>query len=247
MIELLSGTRLERATRVVLGTGLSVDQDEDGNTIVLVTDAGGAGGVSVQDGDTTATSASLLVFQGDVVSVDTATGTATLDLDSRYRQSGVAVPWADLSGIPAYASRWPAWTDVTSKPSAFPPSAHTHAWSDITSGVPAYATRWPTLQEINAAQGYPYIVGQNLRTTDGVQFSGVTAGDVHLSGTIYRTGIALPFLSSPGVAQGIQVGGLLVSSNYNDQASVPSAGVYVKGPVLTGDRITATAFYESGL
>lgn len=30
-----------------------------------------------------------------------------------------------------------AWAAITGKPSTYPPSAHAHAWSDITSGVPA--------------------------------------------------------------------------------------------------------------
>ena len=42
----------------------------------------------------------------------------------------------------------PAWGDITGKPSTFTPSAHNHAWSDITSGVPTYATRWPKWSEV---------------------------------------------------------------------------------------------------
>lgn len=47
--------------------------------------------------------------------------------------------WADIiSGLPAYATRWPTWSEVTSKPTTFAPSAHNHAWGDITSGIPTY-------------------------------------------------------------------------------------------------------------
>ncbi|MEZ6935868.1 phage tail protein [Aeromonas sp. S19(2024)] len=35
-------------------------------------------------------------------------------------------PWSQLTGIPAYASRWPSWGEVTGKPGTMPPSAHTH-------------------------------------------------------------------------------------------------------------------------
>ncbi|WP_323881357.1 phage tail-collar fiber domain-containing protein [Aeromonas caviae] len=35
-------------------------------------------------------------------------------------------PWSQLTGIPAYASRWPSWAEVTGKPGTMPPSAHTH-------------------------------------------------------------------------------------------------------------------------
>ncbi|NKD16223.1 phage tail protein [Aeromonas caviae] len=35
-------------------------------------------------------------------------------------------PWSQLTGIPAYAARWPSWAEVTGKPGTMPPSAHTH-------------------------------------------------------------------------------------------------------------------------
>jgi len=34
--------------------------------------------------------------------------------------------WSDLNGLPSYATRWPSWTEVSSKPSTFPPSSHDH-------------------------------------------------------------------------------------------------------------------------
>lgn len=42
-----------------------------------------------------------------------------------------------------------AWGDVTSKPSTFTPSAHTHAWGDLTS-PPDTATRWPAWSEVTS-------------------------------------------------------------------------------------------------
>ncbi|MNT20906.1 hypothetical protein D3C72_1562270 [compost metagenome] len=35
-------------------------------------------------------------------------------------------PWTQLTGIPAYAARWPSWGEVTGKPATMPPAAHTH-------------------------------------------------------------------------------------------------------------------------
>jgi hypothetical protein len=35
-------------------------------------------------------------------------------------------PWGQISGIPAYASRWPSWGEVSGKPGTMPPSGHTH-------------------------------------------------------------------------------------------------------------------------
>lgn len=38
--------------------------------------------------------------------------------------------------LPTTATRWPTWNEVTSKPTTFAPSSHTHAWGEI-SGKPA--------------------------------------------------------------------------------------------------------------
>lgn len=35
-------------------------------------------------------------------------------------------PWSQITDAPATATRWPAWGEVTSKPSEFPPSSHSH-------------------------------------------------------------------------------------------------------------------------
>lgn len=75
-------------------------------------------------------------------------------------QAALSVGWGQLTGVPAFASRWPTFDEVTSKPafatrwptyaevtdkpSTFTPSAHTHAAADITSGVFAEA-RIPSL------------------------------------------------------------------------------------------------------
>lgn len=40
--------------------------------------------------------------------------------------------WADLSGVPQTASRWPTWSEVTEKPTTFAPAAHTHSLNDLT-------------------------------------------------------------------------------------------------------------------
>lgn len=45
------------------------------------------------------------------------------------------ISWASLTGVPAFASRWPTWSEVTGKPTTFAPAAHAHAAADITSGT----------------------------------------------------------------------------------------------------------------
>ena len=45
--------------------------------------------------------------------------------------------WSSLNtvSIPAFASRWPDWSEVTNKPTTFIPSSHDHDAASITSGV----------------------------------------------------------------------------------------------------------------
>lgn len=51
-----------------------------------------------------------------------------------------SMAWDNITGAPATATRWPSWSEVTSKPSTFTPSSHTHTKSQITdfpSSMPA--------------------------------------------------------------------------------------------------------------
>jgi hypothetical protein len=95
------------------------------------------------------------------------------------------VPWANVSSKPAEATRWPTWSEVTSKPSTFPPSAHNHAATEITSGnllsarLPNIASTWaiPGLTltgmtaglavRANAAGYYGWFEAQNSAGTRG--------------------------------------------------------------------------------
>lgn len=52
-------------------------------------------------------------------------------------------------GLPTEATRWPAWNEVTGKPTTFAPSTHTHPWGDLT-GVPDTASRWPAWSEVTS-------------------------------------------------------------------------------------------------
>jgi hypothetical protein len=57
-------------------------------------------------------------------------------------------PWAEVTGAPATATRWPTWGEVTGKPTTFVPSTHSHDWSQIVA-APDTATRWPTYAEVS--------------------------------------------------------------------------------------------------
>ena len=64
----------------------------------------------------------------------------------------------------AYVTRWPSWSEVTSKPS-FAPSSHTHPLSDISDlqtswdallkvAPSAYVTRWPSWSEVTSKPSF---------------------------------------------------------------------------------------------
>ena len=40
--------------------------------------------------------------------------------------------WGEIDGKPATATRWPAFSEVTDKPSTYPPDSHAHTLSQIT-------------------------------------------------------------------------------------------------------------------
>jgi hypothetical protein len=55
------------------------------------------------------------------------------DLHFTGSMTSGTVPWANISGAPATATRWPAWSEVTGKPSTFTPSSHSHGAGDLPS------------------------------------------------------------------------------------------------------------------
>lgn len=70
-------------------------------------------------------------------------GSSLTALNASNLSSGT-VPDARL---PTTAIRWPAFNEVTGKPSSYPATSHTHTWGEVT-GQPATATRWPSFSEV---------------------------------------------------------------------------------------------------
>lgn len=113
----------------------------------------------------------------------------------------VSSDWTDISNKPATATRWPTYTEVTNKPSTFPPSSHTHAWGQIT-GAPATATRWPAWGEVTGkpssmppptgqgAVGTYALVTRITRSTSSgrVPWGDTAAGSTLRAATISDTG-----------------------------------------------------------
>lgn len=50
-------------------------------------------------------------------------------------------PWEQITNTPDFTTRWPTYAEVTDKPTTFPPDAHNHDTSAITSGRLADARR----------------------------------------------------------------------------------------------------------
>lgn len=56
--------------------------------------------------------------------------------------------WGELDQVPATASRWPSYAEVTDKPD-LAAANHRHPWSQLDS-VPATANRWPSWDEVTS-------------------------------------------------------------------------------------------------
>lgn len=68
---------------------------------------------------------------GSAAVKDTGAGNG-LDADLLDNQDGSYYrAWANLTGVPAFASRWPTFDEVQNKPATYPPSVHPHAISDV--------------------------------------------------------------------------------------------------------------------
>lgn len=61
--------------------------------------------------------------------------------------------WSDLTNVPDFATRWPAYSEVTDRPTQFTPAAHTHNASDINAGRMADAQRGVYVQASAPALG----------------------------------------------------------------------------------------------
>lgn len=63
---------------------------------------------------------------------------------SAWREIGAIPSWAAVTGKPATATRWPAFTEVTGRPTNYPTT-----WASV-AAKPAQATRWPTWAEVTS-------------------------------------------------------------------------------------------------
>ena len=138
------------------------------------------------------------------------------------------VPWSGVSGKPDTATRWPSWSEVTSKPTTFPPSSHTHPWGDVT-GKPDTATRWPTWSEVTSKPTSKTAWGQTFWDSNGSPAT--ISGDMTSVGNISFS------------ASGKNIGGVLYFDTINNRIGIgvssPSQAMHVSGNILATGGVTA--------
>lgn len=86
-------------------------------------------------------------------------------------QAALSIGWGQLTGLPAYATRWADWSEVTGKPTTFTPSAHTHVSAEVTDFTAAVEAIIDAGQSANAA--WTFLSGINVGGNAKFNTSGV--------------------------------------------------------------------------
>lgn len=170
-------------------------------------------------------------------------GTGSVDIQGTLTNNG-----APISGGGGGAS---SWDELTGKPTVFPPSAHTHAISDVTGLAPrldSLDTNTPT--EITYATGYSfygttyrhaqYIKQGNIARLLGMV--GCTASTISMTaGTLYTLG-SIPLSIAPAADElfGVIVSGF---ANRTGQLYVQTDGSIKFNPHQSFTGITKGQFY----
>lgn len=120
-----------------------------------------------------------------------------------------SINWSQLIDIPAFASRWPNWGEVSGKPATFAPSAHRHAWSDL-DNLPVYTTRWPAWSEVSGKPGTFTPAAHLHIISDVTGLQGALDGKASISGQVFAGQVAAPSFkttSSRAIKHGITSAG----------------------------------------
>ena len=137
LIEELASGRVARVQSLVLGTGIELTYHTDSRPKLQGTPAGGDHNI----GDHADVAFSGVAI-GDLIFRNASSKWANLavGLSSQVLKGGTTPGWGSV-----------AWTEITGKPSTYPPDPHTHGASDITSG-----TFEAERVGVSAAGGIPY-------------------------------------------------------------------------------------------
>lgn len=250
MISLELAGRIQRGSRIILGTGLQLDQDDDGATILSV--APGISSIGVQDANSGPDAATRLIFQGNVVSVTD--GIATFDFDGAYQARPPAgyswlagnsevfhrftTPFGSIRLGPANANFAHIYADLPfyfNQELKVNGSAVWHAGNDgSASGLDA--DMLDGLHGSSYAKGN-FTINQNLRTTDSPTFNALYLADSQwLRAGSSVSGLALISGDTPtkAVTIGSTATGATVRFNANTTgvAIINSVGLGIGGAAL---------------
>lgn len=186
-------------------------------------------------------------------------------------QGALSIGWSQLTGLPAFATRWPTWSEVTDKPTTFPPSAHTHTTIEsqrramfvLTTSDPAF----PIPSWAQDGKGVLYVTGcggggsGGVNTTTGQRGGGggsaavavrvplnIPSGATTLSATV---GAGAPGVSAAGTSAGmfggessVSIGGVVrLKLGGGGAGAITSGGSggFVNLPATNGPAYTSTA------
>lgn len=174
---------------------------------------------------------------------DKAAARANLGIPAAITSASIA--WAQLTGVPAFASRWPTWTEVTDKPTTFAPSAHTHVQSEITGLVSALAGKAPSVHGhvITDVTGLQDALNAKFDKTGG-PISGVVTVQNRVDSTGAAAGFrafdrSFPTDATKAFSTYVSGGSWRLFNAAVDIVTVDSAGaVTVAGGIITGGGIT---------
>ena len=146
-----------------------------------------------------------------------------------------AFGWGNHAGLYKSVSWVPSWTDVTDKPSVFPPSVHSHSAADINSGT-FDAARIPTLDIGTKTSGTLSVArggtGATAYTSGNVLIGNGTGAITTLSRSGIDTRATFPPAIHPHSAADITTGTLAVARGGTGLASY-TAGNYIRASGAT--------------
>jgi hypothetical protein len=140
-----NNTPLQGDVRLLAGSGIQLQQDNNAKTITIVNTGGGSGGGGAHnllsdthpDTQPTTVQRGMLIVGRLVAGIVKWAGLALGAAGKFLKSTGTDVEWGDVD-----------WTDVKNRPPTFPPSPHTHDATDIISGRLS-AARLPTSPNAN--------------------------------------------------------------------------------------------------
>ena len=132
-----------------------------------------------------------ITLSGDVSGSTSFDGSGNVSITTTVADDSHNHTFANLTSTPATATRWPTWSEVSSKPTTFAPSPHTHTVSQVTD-LGTAATR-------NVGTGNGNVMdSQDVRIFGGAN-SGISNPDSITSNTItYSTGTTATGLFQDG-------------------------------------------------